>query len=143
MMSSRAILIDTSTLFSGLGWFGPPYEVLLRIHGSTAQLVVTDYILDELFTHLSDFPTDRKEPALRAFEQLYDATVIPEDDWQPLLEMATEEVGEDKDAPIMAAYLLDEIDVLVTSNTTDFPLADYETILTPREFLDTYYPSDL
>jgi hypothetical protein len=37
----------------------------------------------------------------------------------------------------MAAYLLDEVDVLVTSNVHDFPIGDYETILTPREFVET------
>jgi hypothetical protein len=38
----------------------------------------------------------------------------------------------------MAAYLLDEVDVLVTSNVHDFPIEDYETILTPREFVETF-----
>lgn len=137
MTSTRAVLVDTSTLFSGLGWSGLPSQVLVTIAEGSYELVLTDYILDELFEHLRDFPTERKEPALRSFEYLQQATVIDENEWITHLEDAEELVGESKDAPIMAAYLLDEVDVLVTSNTADFPLEEYETIVTPRGFLET------
>ena len=137
MKNSRAILVDTSTLFSGLGWSGPPARVLTAIADGDFELVLTDYILGELFEHLRDFPADRREPALRSFEYLKQATVIDEEHWITHLDRAKETVGETKDAPIMAAYLLDEVNVLVTSNIHDFPLDDYETILTPREFIDT------
>ena len=63
--------------------------------------------------------------------------MIDEEHWSAHLDRAKETIGENKDAPIMAAYLLDEVDVLVTSNIHDFPLDDYEAILTPREFIDT------
>lgn len=138
MTSSQAILVDTSTLFSGLGWSGPPSRVLLTIATGEFELVLTDYILGELFEHLRDFPADRREPALRSFEYLQQATVIDEDQWTVHVDDAETAVGETKDAPIMAAYLLDEVDVLVTSNVHDFPLEDYETLLTPREFIDAF-----
>ena len=63
MKNSRAILVDTSTLFSGLGWSGPPARVLTAIADGDFELVLTDYILGELFEHLRDFPADRREPA--------------------------------------------------------------------------------
>jgi len=142
LTSSRAILVDTSTLFSGLGWSGPPSQVLITIADGDFELVLTDYILGELFEHLRDFPADRREPALRSFEYLKQATVLDEERWMAHFDRAKQEVGENKDAPIMAAYLLDEVDVLVTSNIHDFPLDDYETILTPRDFIDTIGSGD-
>lgn len=143
MPSTKKVLVDTSTLFSGLGWSGPPSRVLIAIAEGNFELVVTDYILDELFRHLQDFPTERKEPALRSFEYLHQAVVIDEDEWDVNLDAAEVMVGETKDAPIMAAYVLDEVDVLVTSNTQDFPHDDYETIVTPRGFLDEFVSSDV
>lgn len=137
MPSTRRILVDTSTLFSGLGWSGPPSQVLITITEDDYELVLTDYILDELFAHLQDFETERKIPALSAFEYLHHADVLEEAEWDANLDTAEELVGETKDAPIMAAYLLDDVDILVTSNTQDFPHDDYETILTPRAFVDT------
>lgn len=142
MPSSKKVLVDTSTLFSGLGWSGPPSQVLIAIAEGNFELVVTDYILDELFRHLQDFPPERKEPALRSFEYLHQAVVIDEDEWEVNLDAAEARVGETKDAPIMAAYLLDEVEVLVTSNTQDFPHDDYGTIMTPRDFLDTFVSSE-
>lgn len=140
MPNSQTILVDTSTLFSGLGWSGPPAQVLITIAEGEFELILTDYILDELFAHLQDFSTEQKEPALRSFEYLYQAVVIPEDGWNTQLDQAERLVGERKDAPIMAAYLRDDVDVfvdvLVTSNTQDFPHTDYETIMTPREFVE-------
>lgn len=49
MPSSTSVLVDTSTRFSGLGWSGPPSRVLIAIATGEFQLVLTDYILDELF----------------------------------------------------------------------------------------------
>ena len=100
MTSSRAILVDTSTLFSGLGWSGPPSQVLITIADGDFELVLTDYILGELFKHLRDFPTDRREPALRSFEYLKQATVIDEERWMAHFDRAKQEVGENKDASI-------------------------------------------
>lgn len=142
MPSSLRILVDTSTLFSGLGWPGPPSRVLIAIAEGSFELMLTDYILDVLFEHLQDFDTERKEPALRAFEYLHQAIVIEEDQWSVHLDSAEDIVGETKDAPIMAAYLLEEVDVLVTSNTQDFPHDGYEQIVTPRGFLNTFVASD-
>jgi Arc/MetJ-type ribon-helix-helix transcriptional regulator len=48
----RAVLIDPSTLLSGLGWSGPPSQVLVTIANGNFELVLTDYILGELFEHL-------------------------------------------------------------------------------------------
>lgn len=142
MPSSTSVLVDTSTLFSGLGWSGPPARVLVSIATGDFELVLTDSILDELFEHLRDFPAERREPALRSFEYLQQAVIIKEDEWTRKLDHAKPLVGEAKDAPIMAAYLLDAVDVLVTSNTKDFQHDDYETILTPRGFLDRFAPPE-
>lgn len=141
-LRSTSVLIDTSTLYSGLGWSGPPSRVLVAIATGHFELVLTDYILDELFEHLRDFPPDRKEPALRSFAYLQQAVVIDQDGWNDKLDQAKPLVGEAKDAPIMAAYLLEEVDLLVTSNTQDFPHDDFGTIVTPRAFLDRFEPHD-
>ena len=52
MRGLRGVLIDTSTLLSGLGWSGPPSQVLVTIANGNFELVLTDYILGELFEHL-------------------------------------------------------------------------------------------
>jgi len=38
----------------------------------------------------------------------------------------------------MAAFLLDEVDILITSDLKDFPIEKFEQILTPKDFLKKY-----
>lgn len=135
MKSSKRVLLDTSTLFSGLGWSGPPFLVLLKIHEGNFDLVLTDYILEELSDHFEDFPEERREQAEKSLEYLQKAHVISEEEWKENLDRGRELVGDSKDAPIMAAYLLEDIDILVTSDEKDFPVKDHENIMGPKEFL--------
>ncbi|KXB08309.1 hypothetical protein AKJ56_01560 [candidate division MSBL1 archaeon SCGC-AAA382N08] len=137
MKSSRKkrVLLDTSTLFSSLGWTGAPFEVLLKINEGDFKLVLTDYILDELSDHFKDFPPERKKHAIKSLKLLKEASVIEEKEWKKNLNRAGNLVGENKDAPIMAAFLTNKVDVLVTSNTKDFPTEDKEKVQTPDEFL--------
>ncbi len=136
MESSKKVLIDTSTLYSGLGWSGSPFKVLMKIYRGDFQLVLTDYILEELSRHFKDFEGKRRESALRSLKYLKEAAIIKKAEWMTNLERAEKEVGECKDAPIMAAFLLDDVDILVTSNTKDFPTSNYMDIMVPDEFLD-------
>lgn len=134
----RRILLDTSTLFSSLGWEGAPFKVLMKINEKSFELVLTDYILDELSSHFQDFPPNRKEHAIKSLKHLEEASVIEEREWKKNLKRAEKLVGESKDAPIMAAFLTDKVDILVTSNEKDFPIEDKENIQTPDEFLEKF-----
>ncbi len=135
MKNTKRVLVDTSTLFSGLGWTGAPFRVLAKIHEENFELVLTDYILDELSRHFEDYPIERREDAFQSLEYLRETAWIVKSEWEEKLEEAEKLVGENKDAPIMAAFLLDEVDILVTSDLKDFPLDDFENILTPKGFL--------
>jgi len=138
MRNTKRVLVDTSTLFSALGWTGAPFKVLVKIYEGNFTLVITDYILEELTAHINDYTGERRENAFQAIEYLRDAYIITEDRWVMNLESAEKLVGESKDAPIMAAYLLEEVDILVTSDLKDFPFEDFDEILTPNAFLRKY-----
>lgn len=138
MKGSKRVLLDTSTLFSGLGWLGPPFQVLLKIYEEDFELVLTDYILEELSNHFEDFPEDRRKHAEKSLEYLRKARVINEEEWKKKLDRGKELVGDSKDAPIMAAYLLESIDVLVTSNEKDFPVQEHKNIMGPKQFLERF-----
>lgn len=138
MKRPKRVLLDTSTLFSGLGWSGPPFRVHLKIHEENFDLILTDYILDELSNHLKDYPEDRREKAIQSLEYLREASIILEGTWEKNLKKAEKLVGETKDAPIMAAYLHKDVDILVTSNIKDFPTQKHENILTPKKFLKKF-----
>jgi len=71
-------------------------------------------------------------------EYLKETAIIVESRWERKLKDAEEVVGENKDAPIMAAFLLDEVDILITSDLKDFPIEEFEQILTPKDFLKKY-----
>ena len=137
--SKRArVLLDTSTLFSAHGWSGAPFEALMKINEENFDLVLTDYILDELSDHFRDFPPERRKHALESLEHLEEASIVEESEWKENLSRAEELVGESKDAPIMAAFLTERVDVLVTSNESDFPVEDMEDVQTPTEFLEKF-----
>jgi len=138
MKNIKRVLVDTSTLFSGLGWTGAPFRVLAKIHEEDFELVLIDYIIDELSNHVEDYPAERKEEAFQSLEYLRESAVIVENKWKEKLNKAEKLVGENKDAPIMAAFLLDEVDLLVTSDLKDFPIEEFEQILTPKDFLKKY-----
>ncbi len=138
MKSTRKVLVDTSTLFSALGWTGAPFKVLSKIHEENFKLVLTDYILDELSNHFEDYPIDRREDAFQSMEYLRETALIVESEWEKNLVKAETLVGENKDAPIMAAFLLEEVDILVTSDLKDFPIEEFDNILTPNDFLEIY-----
>jgi len=138
MKSTKRVLIDTSTLFSALGWTGAPFRVLAKIHEEDFELVLTDYIIDELSDHIKDYPEERRKEAFQSMEYLKETSIIVESKWETKLKQAEKLVGENKDAPIMAAFLLDEIDILITSDLKDFPIEDFEQILTPKNFLKEY-----
>lgn len=138
MKSTRKVLVDTSTLFSALGWTGAPFKVLSKIHEDDFKLVLTDYVLDELSNHLEDYPIERREDAFQSMEYLRETAFIIRCEWEGNLEQAEKLVGEKKDAPIMAAFLLEEVDILVTSDLKDFPIDEYDNILTPNDFLEIF-----
>lgn len=134
--SVKEVLIDTSTLFSGLGWSGPPSDVLLTIYSeSRYELVLTEYILEELFRNVDRMPQGRRSSAFESLEHLQKCRVVGREDWIQNIQKAEDEVNDVKDAPVLAAYFTDMVDYLVTSNTEDFPLKKYENILTPQQFL--------
>ncbi len=138
MKNTKKVLVDTSTLFSGLGWTGPPFRVLAKIHEEEFKLILTDYIIEELSDHLEDFSDERRKEAFQSLEYLRESAVIVENKWKEKLNKAEKLVGENKDAPIMAAFLLDEVDILITSDLKDFPIEKFEQILTPKDFLKKY-----
>jgi predicted nucleic acid-binding protein len=135
--NKKTVLVDTSTLFSGLGWAGVPSDVLLVLYSRDGYFLrLSDRILQELFRNVKKFPDDRQPAALQSLEYLQKAAIVTEDRWREHLTRAKQEVTELKDAPILTAYFLEDTDYLVTSNAQDFPVDQYETIVSPNEFLD-------
>lgn len=59
--------------------------------------------------------------ALESLRYLQKASIVNKKEWINHIDQAEEEVDDESDAPILAAYFTDTPDYLVTSNEDDFP----------------------
>lgn len=126
----RRVLVDTNVIVSALIFPGSKPARALSMVMEREQLVLSDWILDEL-----RMVVERKWPdRLPALEAFFIAT-----EFELLSVEASDIVMRDaKDQPILDAAIAGAVDVIVTGDK-DFLALEIgrPLILTPREYLDT------
>lgn len=110
------ILIDTSTLYSAITHNGT-INTLIEIIQKTEKLVLTDYIIEELKTNFRDtYSGKNQEEILQKLENLIsNCEIKTKDEYIKHLPKAKNYIS-NKDAPILAAGMLKDIDYLITSD---------------------------
>ena len=140
------ILFDTSVLLPGFRYPELREKAIGRIIHAGALPVVTDYILDELRSNIQKkYTAEQKAVALDLLLQILSMGVLEIKTWAeyaPHLDEALKLVPE-KDAPVLAAAMLPDIDLLLTNDKKHFlenqklqETAWREKIKTAREFLE-------
>lgn len=138
------ILLDTNILFSGFVYDGNEKDLIEKIIASTYTIVVTDLILEEI-ERLFEKKLSKSEAAKSKiiFNNLQKSGFVrikSRSEYQKLLSRARALINA-KDAPILAAGLQDEINLIV-SGDADFitnPKISFlrkKKIFTTKEALD-------
>lgn len=128
------ILIDSSTLYSAIAFPRKENEMLKSLI-EKHTIVITDYIEEELKRNFEDsFSKERKEEMLFELDIFTSECEIKTSNrYIEYLEGAKEKIS-DKDAPILACAMLDDIDYLITSDKEFYEIECKKTdILSPRE----------
>lgn len=140
------VLIDTNIFIASMRFAGLKRKLLWKLLEDDVVIVVTDFILEELRENFAElYQAHEFEIALDLF-LLFLGTgqieVKTSEAYASHLEAATALIAE-KDAPILAALMLPDIDYLITRDKADFleneklqktPWID--KIKSPQEFLE-------
>lgn len=117
------IILDTSVLFPGFRHPELRRKLIWKLLEEDATPVFTDYILEELRVNIEEeYGDEEARTALNLFLQLIQTGQIEVktfDDYAPYLQEAGRLIRE-KDAPILAASMLPDIDYLVSRDKRDF-----------------------
>ena len=130
------IMLDTNIFISMIFFPSAQTRELARRLTDSQQIVVCDYVIEEL-----RLVTERKFPAKRKvldrffmelpFELVYTPKELDLNEFPEMRDV--------KDSPILATAIMEGIDVFLTGDK-DFLVLDVETpeILTMKEFLEQY-----
>ena len=134
------VVADTNVLFSALAFpaGSPPSTVLSLAQAGTIELYVSPFILTELEHTLRGKASWDEEPLRDLTKQLKSFLCVVE----PQIRLNVIKRIE-ADNRILECAVSANADVLVTGNMKDIrPLGSFQgiAILTPREFLNTYFP---
>lgn len=117
------ILLDTSILFPGFRHPELRRKLIWKLLEQGATPVSTDYILEELRVNIArQFSNKQAQVALNLLLQIIQTGEIEVKTFTDYAEHLTEARGliREKDAPILAAVMLPDIDYLVTRDKRDF-----------------------
>ena len=129
------IMLDTNVLVSALLFPGQKINALMEIVTTEHQLVLSSYIVDELFDVTQRKFPDKVETVDTLLSQLpYELVYTPKQ-----LKPDLFEIRDVKDYPILYTAITDDVDVFITGDD-DFSDVEVEKpeIVTPAGFLDKY-----
>ena len=130
------VMLDTNVFISMIFFPSDQTRELARRLTDTHQIIVCDYVIEEL-----RLVTDRKFPAKKIFLERFFTELPFELVYTPkTLDMDELPIVRDpKDSPILATAMLENVDVLVTGDK-DFLVLDVEMpdIVNMTEFLERY-----
>lgn len=130
------IMLDTNIFISMIFFPSAQTRELARRLTESHQIVVCDYVIEELrLVTERKFPTKRKSLDRFFMELPFELVYTPKElDLNEFPEMR-----DVKDSPILATAIMEGIDVFLTGDK-DFLVLDVETpeILTMKEFLEQY-----
>ena len=135
------IVLDTNVLFSALAFArdNPPLKILNLVRDGKIEAVLSPFILEELRSNLIR-KAGWEESRFLAVEKISRQHFYL---IKPRIRLSVIQ-RVDADNRILECALDAEADALVTGNRKDLrPLGTFQgiAILTPREFLDQYFPS--
>jgi len=128
-------MLDTNVLVSALLFPGQKMNALMEKVTTNHQLVLSSYIVDELFDVMQRKFPDKVETVDTLLSQLpYELIYTPKQ-----LKPNLFEIRDVKDYPVLYSAITDDVDVFITGDD-DFRDIDVEKpeIVTPAEFLDKY-----
>ncbi|MCM1084288.1 MAG: putative toxin-antitoxin system toxin component, PIN family [Clostridium sp.] len=129
-------MLDTNIFISMIFFPSPQTRELAKRLADNHQIVVCDYVIEEL-----RLVTDRKFPAKRQFLDRFFLELPFELVYTPKALNLNEfpEIRDTKDSPILATAVMEGIDVFVTGDK-DFLVLDVDIpeIITMAEFLKQY-----
>ena len=128
----RAIVVDTNVLASGIVYPDSiPGKIMQAWQNNNIELIISDYILDELERVLPRLKkntlTPKKVAHLRKSFH-FKATVIEPG------EIHEDELTDDNDLPVLALLVSSSADVLVTGDKALLRLSDKYPIMTASDF---------
>ena len=129
------IMLDTNVLVSALLFPGQKMNALMEKVTTDHQLVLSSYIVDELFDVTQHKFPDKVETVDTLLSQLpYELVYTPKQ-----LKPNLFEIRDIKDYPILYSAITDDVDVFITGDD-DFRDIDVEKpeVVTPAGFLDKY-----
>ena len=138
------VVLDTNVLISGLLFpGGPPLRLLDAWRGGAFDLVLSDFVIDEMarvWGHLA--PRLKQTPAdLSDFlDMLYLRGELVQLDQAMLAGAAATALRDPNDVPILATLLSSRADWLVTGDNDLLALADSYPILSPAAFVTRFMP---
>ena len=138
------VVLDTNVLISGLLFpGGPPLRLLDAWRGGAFDLVLSDFVIDEMtrvWSHLA--PRLKQTPAdLSDFlDMLYLRGELVQLDQAMLAGAAATALRDPNDVPILATLLSSRADWLVTGDNDLLALADSYPILSPAAFVTRFMP---
>jgi putative PIN family toxin of toxin-antitoxin system len=128
MKNMQSVMVDTSTLFSGLLFRGKPHQILDLIRRKKAKLILPDYVLAELYRLIR-----RQEPSsvgiIDAFLFFTKPRIVSESKYRKFLRQALKLVRDDEDAPVLACALHVKPDFFISSDK-DFHTKEIKNMLT-------------
>ena len=128
------ILVDSSTIYSAIAYTGKEMnllDMLIEKH----NIVITDYIIEELKKNLTNkLPSKNKEKALKQLNIfISNCYIIYKSEYTHNISKARKMIS-DKDAPILACGMLEDIDHLITSDKEFWDITHKDvSILSPKE----------
>jgi len=128
-------MLDTNVLVSALLFPGQKMNTLMERVTTDHQLVLSSYIVDELFDVTQRKFPGKVETIDTLLSQLpYELVYTPKQ-----LKPDLFDIRDVKDYPILYSAITDDVDVFITGDD-DFNDVDVEKpeIITPAEFLDKY-----
>lgn len=129
------IMIDTNILVSALIFPGRAMDALMEKITTEHRLVLSSYVLDELFEVVNrKFPAKADAVDLLLCQLPYELVYTPKHMKTDLFSLR-----DDDDYPVLYSAVAEDVDIFVTGDR-DFEDVDMERpeILTPAEFLEKY-----
>lgn len=140
------ILLDTSVLLPGFRYPDVRRKLIWKIIDEGMTPVLSDHILEELRVNIEEqYSDEEKRVALDLLLQILQISRVEVKSWEeyaPHLEEASKLTNE-KDAPILAATMLEDIDYLITRDKKAFlenkklwATPWQQKIYSPQDFLE-------
>lgn len=136
----QKIILDTNVIVSSMLSRGLPYQIIEElVFDKKVRVCLSDEVLDEYFDVLSR----PKFTKIRGFKSKADLvlTVLDEiaEKYSPNIKVDV--IKDQDDNKFLELALVSKADTIITGNTADFTMAEFEgtKIMTPREYWEYYH----